>query len=342
MTPSPTPTGRPDRTAGAHEPVPHRRSTALLALGVPVALVAVSLALVLPWRVQLPDPVAVHWGPDGVDGFSSVLPFLAGTAGVALAMAVACWAVGHTVGRQAMTRRVLNGTAVWLAAFLGGLLVTTLEAQRGLADAADAVAGDAALAMTFAGATVLGALVAWLTPGDARRPAETPIPVGAPVLDLGATEQAAWVGEVGRRSTLVVVGAALAFSAAIAALSGLWWFGAVLAVVLAAVLTTMLRWTVTVDGTGLTARSLLRRPYVHVPLDEVESAEVVDVDPLGEFGGWGMRIGLDGRTGVVLRRGPAIQVRRSGGRVVVVTVPDAATGAALLNTLAARTRTARA
>ena len=59
---------------------------------------------------------------------------------------------------------------------------------------------------------------------------------------------------------------------------------------------------------------------------------------MAEFGGWGYRVGRGGRVGVVLRTGEALQVQRTGGRAFVVTVDDAATGAALLNTLAARSR----
>ena len=51
-----------------------------------------------------------------------------------------------------------------------------------------------------------------------------------------------------------------------------------------------------------------------------------------------IRTGVGGRIGVVMRGGEALEVVRTGGRRVVVTVGDAATGAALLNTLAARAR----
>jgi hypothetical protein len=75
-----------------------------------------------------------------------------------------------------------------------------------------------------------------------------------------------------------------------------------------------------------------------IPLDEVLGAEQVTVSPFHEFGGWGYRVGRGGRVGVVLRAGVGLQVARTGGRSFVVTVDDAATGAALLNTLAARSR----
>ncbi|MNY73206.1 hypothetical protein D3C86_2119390 [compost metagenome] len=62
---------------------------------------------------------------------------------------------------------------------------------------------------------------------------------------------------------------------------------------------------------------------------------------MGEFGGWGLRLSTDRRFGVVLRSGEAIEVLRRSGKRFVVTVEDAATGAALLEALVER-RAARA
>ncbi|MCZ0980282.1 hypothetical protein O1L60_18300 [Streptomyces diastatochromogenes] len=60
-----------------------------------------------------------------------------------------------------------------------------------------------------------------------------------------------------------------------------------------------------------------------------------EISALGDFGGWGYRVRAH-RTGVVVRSGEALVVRRTGGREFAVTVPDARTAAALLNTLAER------
>ena len=62
---------------------------------------------------------------------------------------------------------------------------------------------------------------------------------------------------------------------------------------------------------------------------------------MGEFGGWGLRLSVEGRFGVVLRQGEAIEVTRANGRRFLVTVDDAATGAALLQALIARDASAR-
>ncbi|MBD3752872.1 MAG: hypothetical protein IE935_10685 [Micrococcales bacterium] len=49
-----------------------------------------------------------------------------------------------------------------------------------------------------------------------------------------------------------------------------------------------------------------------------------------------MRFAIDGRRGVVLRRGEALEVTRRSGRVFVVTVDDASTASALLIALRQR------
>lgn len=319
-------------------PPPHRLWTAFWSLVVPAVLTAGAVVVVLGWREELPDPVASHWGTDGVDGFSSldglVLPLVAMVAVFALVM----WAIGHWRGQQAMTRRLANGMSVWFAAFLGGILLGTLSAQRGLADAADAGGAGGALTLALVASTVLAALVAWATPGDAPAPASGPVPADAPRLTVTDGEQLTWVREVGRRASAILLLVTLVPMAVVGALTRDWLMPLVLGLLLGVVVVGFTRWTVIVDRHGLTARSVLRYPRLRIPLDEIERAEVVTVRPLGEFGGWGLRTGLDGRTGVVLRSGPAIQVHRTGGRVTVVTADDAETAVAALNTLASRVR----
>ncbi|WP_199423892.1 DUF1648 domain-containing protein [Actinotalea solisilvae] len=327
------------RTTTSAPPVPHRGATILWTVVVPALVTLAGSALALSWRDELPDRVASHWGRGGgVDGYSTLSTLLLGLGGLTLAFCAFMALVGTLAGRASMSRRFTCGMAVWFAVFLQAVLLSTLAPQRGLTDPSAAPDAAGGLGVALVVACLAAIAVAWAVPGDEAIAASATPPPGALRLDLGASEHAVWVGEVGQRGVVVgVVGAAL-LATVVSLASGLWLFGVVLGVILVAVMAATLRWTVTVDARGLTARSLLRRPRVHVPLAEVEGAEVVDVDPMREFGGWGLRIGLDGRTGVVLRGGPAIQVRRSGGRVVVVTVDDAATGAALLNTLAERGR----
>ncbi len=58
------------------------------------------------------------------------------------------------------------------------------------------------------------------------------------------------------------------------------------------------------------------------------------LNPFWEFGGWGLRLDIAGRTGVVTRRGPAIRGSTGRRERVLVTVDGADLAAATLNTLA--------
>jgi len=81
---------------------------------------------------------------------------------------------------------------------------------------------------------------------------------------------------------------------------------------------------------GLSVRSQLGFPRLQVPLEEITSVRAIECHPFAEFGGVGWRVGLDGRTGIVLRSGPAIEVSRRTKGAVVVTVVGAETAAATL------------
>ncbi|MBO3084539.1 DUF1648 domain-containing protein [Cellulomonas fengjieae] len=318
-------------------PVPHRTATTVLTLVVPLAVAAVPFVAARAWASQLPDPVAVHFGPDGPDGFSSLAGALWPGAIATVVLAAACWAVAFFWGRTAMVRRIGVATALGLAAFLATLLVGTLSLQRGLADAADVVGVDPMITLALCVGLGVAALGAWLAPGDAPLPTTDPVPARAAMLDLAPDESAAWVTHAESRVALVLGGSGAALmlvlgvALSIPALP-------VTAVLLAAVVLSSTWFTVTVDRRGLTVRSAVGWPRLSVPLDEVVQAAAVTVSPFAEFGGWGYRVGQGGRVGVVLRTGEGLQVERSGGRSFVVTVDDAATGAALLNTLAARSR----
>src|SRR5690606_9889795 len=95
------------------------------------------------------------------------------------------------------------------------------------------------------------------------------------------------------------------------------WGMLVVPVLLAGLFVAMFAFSVRVDGSGLTVRSVAGWPGTHVPAAEVLAASVVHVSPFREFGGWGWRVGSGGRVGVVLRQGEGLLVERSGGRSLV-------------------------
>lgn len=104
------------------------------------------------------------------------------------------------------------------------------------------------------------------------------------------------------------------------------------------VLLGVLTWRIAVNGEGLTVHGGLGWPRVTLPAIDVESVTVRDIDPIAQFGGWGLRSNLAGEAGVVMRRGPGIVVERSGGQRFIVTTEDAPAGAAHLEDAARRAR----
>lgn len=319
-------------------PVPHRVASTVLTLAVPAVLLLAAAAVALSWRDRLPDPVASHFGPDGVDGTSSFAGLLALLPILGVPFTALAWAIAFFAGRAALTRRFAAALAVWVAGFAGALTLALLAAQLDVRSAADAGDIGGGLALAFVLPLALAATAAWLTPADPALPATAQVPSSATRLPLPDGELATWVRRIDWVHPALVVTVCAAFAALMGVTTRTWWFAGALFAFLAALVGGLSSWTVTVDQRGLVARSRLPRPRVVVPLAEVEHAMVVQVSPLREFGGWGLRMGLDGRVGVVLRGGESLEVARTGGRRVVVTVDDAATGAALLNTLATRAR----
>lgn len=80
-------------------------------------------------------------------------------------------------------------------------------------------------------------------------------------------------------------------------------------------------YTVIADQNGLKAKSRFGFPTFTVPMDDIVGVDIVDIDPMSDFGGWGVRW-IPGNFGLILRRGTALRVIRRSGKNFVVTLPD--------------------
>jgi hypothetical protein len=318
-------------------PVPHRLSSTLLALVVPLVLLVAAGVTIATFADELPGRVAVHWGSSGPDGTGTLAAFLVVMLGVPALVAVGSWLVAVRWGWGSGTRRICVGLAVGFAVAFAVMAVGALAVQTGLDDGLKSPRIDGLVVLAIVAGIVVGGAVAFLAPRDAPQPTSDRVPADAPRLDLAPGARAAWTRTVSSRSTAVVVGVTCAVLVVLAVALRTPLLAAV-AAILAALLGTMFVFRVSVDERGLTVRSALGWPRLDVPLDEVEQARVVEVRPLAEFGGWGYRLGRGARTGIVLRSGPGLEVERTGGRTYVVTVDDAERAVALLNTLADRRR----
>jgi hypothetical protein len=310
-----------------------------LRLGGFLALVVVGFPSVLVWwtlsvRDRLPDPVARHWGARGTaDGFSSVDETLWLTVGLTLLVA-APMAVVAVVSRQPVTmRRFLAGIAAWLTVFLTILMADSLRGQLDLVDPAQAPMPGPGILI----GVVVGVAVGVAVASAARRQSETALasdpPPPSAVRRADPGRDLSWracpVG-LDRVAVVVCVVAVLGLGTLTVVVS--WWLAS-LTVLLVLLLSGMGRVTTWIDADGLVVRMFGIR-LLRVPLVEVAEADVVEVDPFWEFGGWGLRMDTAGRVGVVTRKGEALRVRRGDGTEVLVTVDGATEAASTLNTLA--------
>jgi hypothetical protein len=315
-----------------------RRLTAAVVTIGGVVVLAVAAIVSWSWRSQLPDPVASHWGKGDIpNGFSSLSSFIGTLIGLGLVLVLGFGAVTWALGQSAVIRRIGAGATVWAALFLSIILVGTLANQRGLVDARDARGLGSLIVIAVLGSLVPAVIVAVAVPGDPPQPTDVAPAPDAPRARLLGGESTSWTGRQSSPMVFVIGVPATALIVGLAVWTRLWGVLAVVAVVLV-LLVSMSSLVVRVDRSGLTVRSGVGLPRYRVPLDEIVRADVTQVSPLGDFGGWGWRVGRGGRVGVVLRSGEGLLVERTGGRSIVVTVDDAATAAGVINALADRAR----
>ena len=305
-----------------------------------LAVLAGAAVTAYSWRGDLPDRVATHWGIDGTaDRFGSLNAALGGLLGVGAVLVLVFGAVTAFLGHSATTRRMGAATTIWAALFTSVLLLGTLHVQRGLAVAHSDVDVSGVILLAIVASLLPAVAVGLLVPGDPRQPAVGPVSAEAPRERLSPQEQAAWIGRTEAGPGIAVGIVVVAVTIGLVLFTRMWGMLVVPALLLVS-MAAMFSFVVRVDRTGLAVHSALGWPRTRVPLDEVVRADVIQVRPLREFGGWGWRVGRGGRVGIVLRAGAALLVERTGGRSLVVTVPDARTAAGLLNALADRERQA--
>jgi len=315
----------------------------VVAVAIPVVVVAVSVALQLTWWGELPDQVATHWNAAGEpDAFGSASTMLISTVVLGLLMPAATVAVtlpSLRRGVRGIIFRFLGAFSAWMAVFGAVLSLLLTEQQRGIADGAHAPNPGVAILAALGAGLIVG-LCAWLY--QPHQEGAAPHTFTATDTVLSGEQRGAWVSTAAMSKNFKLV--LLANALALAAVAVLVWVTSGMAtgliivgamVLLIVVTSAMVAFTVRIDARGVSVVSAVGFPRLHVPLSEIESVGTTTVNSLADFGGFGIRM-VPGGTGVVLRNGEALQVVRTTGRRFVVTMDNAETAAALLNTYVQR------
>ncbi len=300
----------------------------------PLALGLAAAAWMATMAGRLPEQLASHWGPDGVDGYSS----LWGMAAVAVFASAGTGAViaGLSVltrGYSVFTARFGVGVGIALGVLMTGLAVGVVAGQIGLTDPSQAETFAPAVWAAAAAGCVAGGLCGWLyRPADVER---TPSADTQAADAAAASEDSSLAAEARRdaanRQSLVikismgpvswlvslgtgaVVALSLVFIHPALALLGL---------PAAALLWIFCSGKALIDDAGV--RVLAGGFWKLMPLEyrEIGGASVQDIQAM-DFGGWGYRISGAG-TGFIMRSGPAL-VMVASRQKYVISMPDAQT-----------------
>lgn len=314
---------------------PMTAGTRLAVVG-PGLLVAVGLVLTAVLAASaMPARIAIHFRTDGTaDGWGSPwtafwVTLAVALAAVAIAMSALRWPDERTAATVLLVANLLAGTlgSAWV------LLAWTNTA------------GDGTLSPWWTVPFLLVAVLVAAVPVLALFRVAAPVPAHdvAP-LAVGPDTRIAWRARVGSRwfavlgALVVVLGVGTAVWTASAGVTTAVVSG--LAIVLAGLAVLVLaRVELTLDRRGMRLTSTWTRiPLMRVPLERIESCGWEQVSP-GQWGGWGYRISGRG-VAYVVRSGPGLVARLRGGQARMVTVPDAAGGAAALGALLAGRATA--
>ena len=311
------------------------------ALGIVVVTAALAPAVVaLLLGDRLPAEVPRRYGADGrPTAFWPLWTSVTFLSATTLVVAGGCAAACTFMRLPLLARRATAWTVTWVAALLGGIQIGAL--LRVVDDAGALAPGSVGVSASIA--LLVGMVVGVPVAALAREEphgivAMGPPPVGLPRLAAGAAVPWRSASMTSRAVVVVVAASGLLLVVPVVLLgpSGAGGWLLLLAVVTLAPAAVFARVHVAIDADGLQVRAMGVR-LVRVDIAEVARADVVDhLDPFWEFGGWGVRMDVHGRTGIVSRAGEALRVFRGDDTELLITVDDAATAAATLNTLADR------
>jgi hypothetical protein len=309
-----------------------------LILGPTVLATLVGIGLIVIFAARLPDPLAVHWGirgtVDRTDSLAAVFLSSAVFAPLLAGVVITVFLLMTRHSAATLFTRTLVGVGAGLGVLVGLLPFTFVLAQVD-APSAHVVPLSAAvpgLIATFVIALAVGIGLAFVIP---LSPVPFRVTESAPALDLSAGEKVHWSRSVwlGPLGLFLYAGAAVLVVGTVLLVGAPWWLVLIVLLVFA-LLATTLAWHVVVDSQGVHVIAALGFPRLIFSIADITSARRTDVSPVREFGGWGIRFGVSGAWGIIVRGGEALEISREHKAPFVITIKDAETAARLINGLA--------
>ena len=230
--------------------------------------------------------------------------------------------------------RLLGALLSGAVGLVSSLLLATLYVQL---DGSEANLGGNFVLAGVVGAVACAGVTALTFPARATEP-EKPIRSDAtqpPSRTLLPGEKVAYFGGQGGSPAILGSVAALVLGSTILVAFVDWWAVAITILTGAIVFPLIAYLRVRIDETSVTWAFGFGIPRGTIALSEIESAEVININPM-EFGGWGYRI-TGNTTGLIVRGGPGIRLNRASGRAVVISLAEPDEAVETLRQLLART-----
>ncbi|ORI19596.1 DUF1648 domain-containing protein [Rhodococcus sp. 1168] len=303
--------------------------------GVLVPILAAGLGVVAAylWKSRLPQQIATHWSGTEPDAFTSPTTSAWTLAIVIVLVGGGCSAVAALANALLIMRRTMLMIGSTVVGLITVLQLAILSGQLDVSTVEDAEVPSWALGLgTLVGFAVgiLGASL--LRDYRERTPASSPPPASLPRAEFdGPIVQRLGAGPVAVIVLFVILAAAAAFTCWV---SNSWWPIAIFVPVSILPLSLM-RYQLVVDESGIGVRSLGMAAFDY-SIDEVTGASVREVDPFGDFGGWGLRVKGRGNYAVAVEKGPAAFITFANGQRLTITSDRAEEIVGVLNTLASR------
>ena len=280
---------------------------------------------------NLPDPLASHWGPDGVDGYMS----LPGHAAIAVLVGGGSGALlaGLSIAARAtslLLARIGVGFGLAFGIAMTGLAVAVVAGQIGLDDASQASASAPVIWTSVLLAAVAGGVLGWLyRPAEVERlqspetreqsnAASGPLRSATARAAAAAQQSLAVNVSMGPVKWLLTMGiGAVVTLSLVFILPPL----GLLGIPAAALMLVFCQGKIVIDPGGV--RVLAGGFWKLMPLsyEEIRGESVEDIIAM-DFGGWGYRL-TGGSVGFIMRSGPALILTAGFKQRYVFSMPDA-------------------
>lgn len=305
-------------------------------LVVPLLCAVFGFVLTKIWEPRLPEQIATHWTTTSPDGFSTPSANAWTIALLTLLFGGGLSAIAALAPAMLMMRRFMLVVGLSVVGLITTVNFALLYTQLDVTDPSTTSLPLWSIGVGFVIGGVLGWIgasflrdyrvrtLATIEPSAGLPRSSCPLPISD---DVGFSTKGSVI------LTAITLAPGVIMALAMRSLWPLFIFGA-----LGLLVVSLVRFRVIVDEREIRVINMGMAAMTY-GIEEVVGADVAEIKPFADFGGWGLKTKGRRNYGVVTRTGPAVVITFACGDRLTITTPGAEDIAGSLNRLAdARTR----